>query len=602
MVRPKLLFTFYIVSFLPLFLIATFFYVTSTQVLKEELGSYMVETGRQVDLRLHSFADEMENLTRIIHFDSNVQKYLNVQDQNDPATYTLQLNLRDFLRKVVNHRDYLWSIFVINDNGNVLFYSEDFVNPYFASWWHEKTLELNFQSDPLIEKIYINKDFRLYPPRPSKYLNTDVAVEYGGRIYQLNEEKGTLILHFDPDYFSNMTDSIQLGETGFVALLSETGEPLFENKNISPSFLNQLPNLNVLNEESGYELVHLNGVRTLVAFNTSEKTGWKIVGVVPFHEVSGKINSMRNGIYIMSIIAILFILLFSKYLAQVITSPLLMLQNYMKQAEKGDLSLRVPLERGDEFGKLTRTFNNMLERLEQLKDKVYMSELREMKLQLLHRETELKALQMQINPHFLYNTLNTMKCIGEVFDVKEVSDMSESLSKMFQYSIDHEKYKMLYEEIEHVKAYLQIIQIRFPGQIECKMDIPSDLNNIPVLKLIIQPLVENAIEHGIIPKGTKGNIYIRAKQIDEVTLALQVIDDGVGISEDKLEEIQAKLVSKKTTNTINNMTSSHIGLSNVQQRLHLNYGDRGKVKIASKPEQGTMIELQIPIDDMRGGQ
>ncbi|KHF40563.1 cache domain-containing sensor histidine kinase [Halalkalibacter okhensis] len=596
MVRPKLLFTFYIVSLLPLFLVATFFYFKSTQALKEELGSYMVETSRQVDLRLSSSIEEMENLSRIIHFNSDVQRFLNLKDQTDREELAFQLDLRNFLRNVVNHREYLWSVFLINDYGSVLYYSEDFVNPVFASWWSEVELEHDFQSDPFHQEVVSEKDFYLYPPQQSNYYNGEFVATYGGRLYQLNEEKGTLLFNFDPQYFSNMSDSIKMGQTGFVGIFSEQGESLFENANITKKHTNKLSELNMLRGESGYELVNIAGVQTLVAFNTSTKTGWKIVGFVPFEEVSGKINSLRNGLYMIAIFSILFVLLFSKYFAQVITTPLFKLQSYMRHAETGDLSLRVPMDRGDEFGMLTRTFNHMLERLEELKDKVFMSELRQTKLQLLNRESELRALQMQINPHFLYNTLNTMKCIGEVYDVQEVSDMSESLSDMFRYSIDHEKYKLLYEEVDHVKAFLRIIQIRFPRHVECHFDIPEELSEIPVLKLLLQPLVENAVEHGIIPKGVGGNIHITARQREDLVI-IEIVDDGVGMYDKRLEEIQDRLNRKEDFKVVEGLSSGHIGLRNVQQRLQLNYGDQAKLHVSSKANHGTSIEIVIPINE-----
>ncbi len=399
-----------------------------------------------------------------------------------------------------------------------------------------------------------------------------------------------------------MSDSVQIGKTGYVAILSETGQLLFSRESLSNELVDGLLDLQILERDSGYDSLNIEGVQTLVAFHTSPKTGWKIVSVVPFHEVSGTIANVRNSIYIIAGAAVLLVILFSRYLSQVITSPLFQLREYMRKAETGNFSLRVPLHRSDEFGMLTKTFNRMLERLESYKERVFLSEMREMKLQLLNRESELMALQMQINPHFLYNTLNTMRCIGEVYEVKEVAEMSESLGDMFKYSIEHNRYKRLEEEIRHVKSYLSIIQIRYQGLVHCHYDIPEQLNELPVLKLIVQPLVENAVEHGIIPMGGAGNIEIKARMDKDSVLVIQVHDDGIGIPEPKLLEIQDTLRSLDDSFTSEAWSAGHIGLDNVQQRLRLNYGRKGRLTIQSKPHQGTTVQICIPIEDQPGGE
>ncbi|GAE28750.1 sensor histidine kinase [Halalkalibacter hemicellulosilyticus] len=594
LVHPKLLVTFYIVSLLPLAIVSSFMYVNSTQALKEELGSHIVETSRQVDLRMNSFIGEMGALSRIVHFDPDVQRFLNLKDQTEPTSLSWQLDLRHFLRNIVSHREYLWSVFLINDHGGVIYYSEDFVNPVFASWWHQIELDHDFHHDPIYQKIVREKEFLLYQPHKSDYYNGDYVVTFGGRLYQLNKERGTLLFNFDPDYFASMSNSIHLGDTGYVAIFSEEGDLLFEHDKVTENLIDDLPEFNILKEESGYELVDLGGEQTLIAINTSENTGWKYIGVVPFHEVSGKISSIQNGIYLMAVTSLVIIFVFSKYLARVITRPLFTLQNYMKRAEQGNLSLRVPLEREDEFGMLTRAFNRMIERLELLRDKVYVSEIKHMKLQLLNRESELKTLQMQINPHFLYNTLNTMKCVGEVYNVKEVSEMSESLSDMFRYSIDQDKFKLFEEEINHVKAFLKIIQIRFPNQVDCHFDIDSSLFNLPVLKLILQPIVENAVEHGITPKASRGIINISARKESD-GLLIEIVDDGIGMSDTKLKELQDTIYKKTDSNQGITMNSSHIGLSNVHQRLTLSYHGSGGLEIDSEYQTGTTVTVRIPI-------
>ncbi|WP_134698595.1 sensor histidine kinase [Ammoniphilus sp. YIM 78166] len=583
--QPKLLITFYFVSFVPLFTTAAFFYFAMTESLEEEVGTSLVLTTRQVDERLSSFVEETTHLAKILHFDPNVQELLGWEDPSDLSVIPSLQELRRSLEPIVYHRAHLRSIYVINDYGR-----------YIYSGKNMGKLDYDFEGDPWYKEVVKDKDFRLLAVHPQQYVLGAPVVSFAGRLYHNLDfkQRGTLLFDFDPEYFSSMIDSIRVGKTGSFFMVSPEGQPVIQMEEKNHGLIEQLMKLSILEKKNGYLLTQIEGVQTLVGFSTSRTTGWKIIGVVPFQEVSGKIEAVRYGVVIFSLIATLFILLFSKYLSRAITRPMFQLQRYMGRVEKGDFSTRVPTDRGDEFGMLTNRFNHMLERLQQLKEEVYLAEIRETKLQLLNRETELKALQMQINPHFLYNTLNTMKCVGEVYDVKEVSEMSEGLAEMFRYSIDSDKYKLLSEELDHVKAYLQIIQVRYPERIQCHFDIPQDLKGVSVLKLILQPLVENAIEHGLIPKSEQGGIWISAKRTKD-GMSLLVRDNGVGIPEHRLMEIKQKL-SGEAGDEDQNLLSGHIGLHNVQQRLLLNYGSNGKLTVESDQVQGTRVEIHIPLD------
>lgn len=586
--QPKLLITFYVVSFVPLITTAAFFYFASTKSLEEEVGASLIQTTRQVDERLSSFVEEMDQLAKIIHFDRNVQTFLSWEDPADLSMISSLQELRLFLEPIVNHRTHLNSVYLINDYGRMIFLSKDIAK-----------IEYDFSKDTWYKNVVKQTEFRLLPAHPQDYVRGESVVTFAGRLFQMADlkERGTLLLDFNPQFFSDMTDSIRVGKTGSVFMLSPEGKAVIKNNEKSKELIEHLKILSILEKDSGYLLTRIEGVQTLVGFSTSRSTGWKIIGVVPFQEVSGKIETIRKGVLIFALLGSFFILLVSKYLSKAITSPMLQLQEHMRLVEKGDFASRVPMDRGDEFGILTKRFNHMLDRLQKLKEEVYTAELRETQLQLLNRESELKALQMQINPHFLYNTLNTMKCVGEVYDVKEVTEMSEGLAEMFKYSIDNDKYKSLREEIDHVKAYMQIILVRYPGRIRCHFDIPPMLTGIPVLKLILQPLIENAIEHGLIPKGEEGNIWISARQ-EKVGLVLRVSDDGVGITDHRLIEIKQKLDEKIIAdNPDPNLLSGHIGLYNVKQRLYLNYGKKGMLLVDSHLHHGTVIEIRLPIDE-----
>ncbi|WP_159888342.1 cache domain-containing sensor histidine kinase [Paenibacillus puerhi] len=591
--RPKLMITFYFISIVPLVVTAAFFYLTLTQSLGEEVGASMVQTTRQVDERISSFTEETTHLTKIIQFDSNTQAFLDWEDPADLSLIPSLQALRSLISTVTNQNTHLRSIHVINDHGNFLAESKDMFK-----------LRFDFLHDPWYKEVVQHKGFRLLPAHEQNYVQGASVVSFAGRIFKVSDlkESGTLLLDFDTQFLSSMIDTIQVGKTGSVYLISREGKSVVSpgEDGESQSLIKQLYSQPAFNQDQGYLLTKINEVNTLVGFSTSKTTGWKIVAAVPFHELSGKIEALKWIILVLVCVALCFIVILAKYLSQAITSPMIRLAEYMKRVEKGDLSARVPIDRGDELGLLTRRFNHMLEQVQVLEEVVYLSEIRETRLQLLNRESELKALQMQINPHFLHNTLNTIKCVGEVYDVKEVAIMSEGLSEMFRYSIDTDKYKLLRQEIDHVQAYIQIIQVRYPERIRCHFDIPAHLEEQPVLKLILQPLVENAIEHGLIPKSSDGDIWISASVTNRKELVLRVVDNGVGLTSERLREIKQKL-SRHGDEAADGEEPlvGHVGLYNVSQRLFLNYDGLGRLDIDYDSLLGTIAEIRLPLDEDR---
>lgn len=586
--QPKLLITFYFISIVPLVITAAFFYLTLTQSLEDEVGTSMVQTTRQVEERINSFMEETTHLANIIQFDSNTQAFLGWEDPADLfITPNLQA-LRNLITTITNQRTHLRSIYIVNDHGRYIFASQGLAN-----------MEFDFLNDPWYMNISKQKGFKLLPVHIQNYAQGAPVVTFEGRIFKVSDlkETGTLMFDFDREYLSNMIETIRVGQTGSVFLISEDGNSVASLSGRASGFLENISRLPEFGEEEGYILKRIDGVNMLIGFSSSKSTGWKIVAAVPFQEVSGKIEALKWAILVLVCLAILIIVVLAKYLSQAITNPMILLTEYMRRVEKGDLSVRVPVERRDELGLLTRRFNHMLEQIQDLQEVVYHSEIRETKLHLLNRESELKALQMQINPHFLHNTLNTMKCVGEVYDVKEVTVMSEGLAEMFRYSIDTDKFKLIGQELDHVQAYIQIIQVRYPDRIQCHYEIPEHLNEFPILKLILQPLVENAIEHGLIPKVSKGNIWISART-DRGQLVLMVADDGVGLTGERLMEIKRKLEGLRDGQLdAKNLLAGHIGLVNVSQRLYLNYGDTGILRIESDPRVGTVVEIRLPIEE-----
>jgi len=260
----------------------------------------------------------------------------------------------------------------------------------------------------------------------------------------------------------------------------------------------------------------------------------------------------------------------------------------MQRVERGNFSERIPVEDiSSETGKLSRVFNKMMDSLDFLIKQVYEAQIRT-------KDAQLLALQTQINPHFLYNTLNMMKSMANKHGVPEVGKTAEALADMFRYSLtDWSQPVLLEKELLNVRHLLQIQQTRFGNRFSFQIEVDDELKSIPILKLLVQPLVENAIVHGVEHLRSGGMISLVGTKEGEM-LKLSVTDNGKGMSEQELAELRQQLDQDKLYDPEG--TSKGIGLSNLVRRLNLYYGDHASLDIYSIPYEETSFTLMIPVE------
>ena len=287
----------------------------------------------------------------------------------------------------------------------------------------------------------------------------------------------------------------------------------------------------------------------------------------------------RTLFMIVTALSILMILLYT-YITKSLTKPLAELMDTIGRIRGGETELRVNYQVQDEIGKLGEEFNYMLDSIENLIGQQY-------QYQLLANKAQYQALQAQINPHFLYNTLDTMSSIASIQDCDLVSDLCQSLSNMFRYSLDMKyPYATVSREIAHLKNYIFVMNVRMRQEIRYHFDIDDDALMYSVPKISIQPLVENAVNHGLKNKRGEKNIYIKIWQA-EGKLYVMVKDDGVGMDAEKFN----RLLKENDTGLVEEGNS--IGLLNINARLKMIYGEEYGLFIESEPGKGSSVYLTV---------
>ena len=395
--------------------------------------------------------------------------------------------------------------------------------------------------------------------------------------FNRNENHGVALIEFDFTKIVRLIYQSDLGENGHIAIFDR-------DYNVVYSSLPELIDEDLIETKKlvlGSTGVTINHQSFNLYISTITNTGWK----VSVFTNNSQIYSVLYNFIIIVIITILLLSILYIFIVYVIvkqvTYPLYRLQAEMNKVK--DLNYEVnrsKLKKGSkEIIQLDATFNEMMRRIRYLADKL----LQEQENQ---RKSELKALQNQINPHFLYNTLDSIIYMIDKGENQKAEEMIVALSKFFRISISRGKAIIpLKDEVEHVRNYLLIQKIRFGDQFTYSINVDPSLYQYSCIKLILQPLVENAIEHGLNDNESGGQIEIIGTQ-NESYIILKIKDNGYGISEDKLEQIYKSFHDDSI--------HQGVGLKNVYQRIKIYYGEEADIKIDSLFDEGTIISIYIP--------
>ncbi|MFD2115163.1 histidine kinase [Paenibacillus yanchengensis] len=324
----------------------------------------------------------------------------------------------------------------------------------------------------------------------------------------------------------------------------------------------------------------------LIVFRHLKNTEWTLVGKVSMKVLLTPVYDVARQAIWLGIIVCLVAVLVASLLYSKISTPLKRLTRSMKLIETGNYDVVVPVESEDEIGYICIGFNAMSQEINRLIVKVYEADL-------LKKDAEIKALQSQINPHFLYNTLGTIDSLATLHDDERISRISQALAQMCRYNLNGERIATLGDELQQIDKYLTIQKIRFGNRLTYDIDVDDILNNVLVPKLLVQPIVENSILHGIDRVVLGGQVNIRMYK-DKQDVIVEVYNNGPIIPKEKCEEIQNVLNDVvKLPSKLEKTENLSIGLLNVHLRLKLIYGSAYGVSFVSSEQQGTIFTIKF---------
>ncbi|MBO0958761.1 sensor histidine kinase [Neobacillus sp. MM2021_6] len=313
----------------------------------------------------------------------------------------------------------------------------------------------------------------------------------------------------------------------------------------------------------------------------ANKGDYTYVSVIPDKDWL-KLSIIRGTMWVVIIFLISIAILISYSFTLNYSRRINTIVSIIRQVEKGNLDARIPESKHeDELSKIAVNINSMLMELNNYIEQFYL-------LNMKQQQAELKALQAQIDPHFLFNTLEAIRMVAVVEGSKTSSKMIFHLAKLFRYSLESKDVVPFYTEIEYVNQYLKLMQFKYPNKLEVHIDIPSELEQAPVQKLILQPIIENYFVHGFKKERPDNELFIRAVNLGD-KIEIRVEDNGKGMTEEELSTI-VHHINREEGDEMNS-----IGLRNIHQRLKIRYGDQFGIILKSFQDQGTIVTLTIPV-------
>ena len=393
---------------------------------------------------------------------------------------------------------------------------------------------------------------------------------------------GVVVVDTDIGLFNDPIQTLDKNTGGTTCIMDGNGRIIYDSNHskIGTKFSLTSPELPEDGGIISWETV-VDGQDSLCFTSGFQESDWKMVVTIPkkvlFQEVESTIGLIRSiTLSAMTLAAVFFILLSLN-----ITKPLKKLVLLLGEVQQENFDVQFHVKYNDEVSKVGQSFNFMVQKIRQLIKEVYATKL-------LYKQTELNALQSQINPHFIYNTLETISMYSVIHHVPEIYDFTQTFGQILRYSIRNINLPVtLGQELDHVKNYINLLDYRFPGKYKLEIDVPEKLEKIQMLKLTLQPLVENAIGHGLENLENGGTIIISAFEVDG-TVIISVKDNGKGICAEKLKEIQDHLCHSDELEE-----SEHIGLLNISKRLTLYYGEAASLTLQSQENVGTEVCIRF---------
>lgn len=441
---------------------------------------------------------------------------------------------------------------------------------------NDKDITVKDITQSLIEKV---PKIMIYPAHFPEYnaSNLVYTLSINIKVLGTNDNSGVLLLDFKPEGIGEALSKLNFNtRSGSVYILTSSGDVIYDSSN--KYYNKKYPYIDLLNKNLHSAII--DGVECIINARTQTNSEVIVVSVIPKKEILKDVYNINRTIFLITFLCIITALLFTRVSASYFSKRIKSITRAMKKVRNGDLTVRIG-DNGacDEIGDISYNFDKMCDNLNEYINKVYLLEIKQ-------KNIELSALQAQINPHFLYNTLEAIRMKAESVKEEDISHMIYILANLFRNMIKGDTIVTIKEEVEFCKSYLQLFKIRYGNKMSYDFTVNENVMEYGIIKHLLQPIIENYIVHGFDLRKGNNRVTITAYK-DSDDIYFDIIDNGRGIKKQELD------ILRKDFERFNKTDKSSIGLRNVNERIKLIYGNEYGIDIQSKENTGTTVMLKI---------
>ena len=452
----------------------------------------------------------------------------------------------------------------------------------------KRVIEQDFYKDAI--KFY-DKIFFLPPHKdPIDLDNKDLIISNvkSLKFVLSNNKSAVVFINIKPDVIQNVLSGAQIGKDGYISIVDKDGYIVSspDSSMLGADVHNEEPIKKILSKDEGQFIYNDSKTHKemFAIYTSSDFTGWKYIAVVPEDELTCAAPAITKGILRISSLCLILAVVIAFIISLYISKPINEVTKAMAMAESGNLNVRVKYNSNDELGRLSRGFNNMVEKINKLIEEEY-------KYKLLINKEKLELLQMQINPHLLYNTLAMVSYKARKENKIQIVEIAENLSNFYKGILSKGKNISTFrEEVDMIKTYVSLAKSVYEIDINAIYEIDETIYDLFTLKLLMQPIVENSIIHGLKPK--RGGILLVSAYIEDNNVNVIISDDGIGMDKAIVDQLNS-ITSYE--DVYDQDAYEGYGISNVIKRIKLFFGDEYGINIDSNYDQGTTVIVKLPV-------
>lgn len=582
-ISTRILLSMLAVALVPL--VTIFLYITSrySQDLKRSTLEQKEAAQQSSVNELVDYLTKIEFISNIC-FDPNVQQIIRQEASDTLQRYNNQNQIERNIRVSLDLFDILETVDLVSiSNTKGVTY-----NIGQAQWAPYAQQVIQRQKDTLAAAYKLQElaAMEWYLPGQAPVKDKLIYTRSINDISVTEKNIGTIWIVFDKAQFGRLLAKYSEAEGSAVAVRDKTGRLLYTNFEGAADELAQL--------EAGAEELWgaKRSVGTIKAAYPASSLGLTVTFYDDLAVVLAPLTALRRITLCVIGGTVVLIFALAMFLSRGLVRPIRQLQKGVDKVREGDFAIHLPVQSRDELGALCNAFNLMAEKIDFLVNEVYATQLSE-------KEAVIASLTSQINPHFLYNTLDMVKSMADLEDVEEIGEIAKALSGLFRYSTRNDRLLVpVREELENLNNYIRILQARFGGKICFEIDAAPDILSCEIIKVCLQPLIENSVSHGLVQKGGRGRIFIRIRR-REGLLEIVEEDDGAGMDDATLARVQALLrqeagLQAGAARPPANGPHGGVGLQNINQRIRLYYGPEYGILLSSEPGKGTRVTITVP--------